>query len=112
MDPEFELSPERAHELLEEGGADFVDVREEHEWAAGRMPGSRWIPLDRLAGEADSLAGERPVVFVCRVGARSGMAAAAFRRAGVPAFNLSGGLAAWTTAGLPLDPPGGHVASH
>jgi rhodanese-related sulfurtransferase len=52
------------------------------------------------------------VVFYCRVGARSAMAADAFRNAGFDAHTLAGGLLAWVDAGLPLGPEGGHVAAH
>ena len=55
---------------------------------------------------------DRPVVFYCRLGARSGMAANAFRRAGWEAYSMDGGLEAWDRAGLPLEPEDGHVADH
>jgi rhodanese-related sulfurtransferase len=109
---QFELAPERAHQLLAEGHAQFIDVRERHEWHAGHMPGSRWIPFAQLGHEAVTLDHQRPVVFVCRVGERSGIAAESFRAAGLLAYNLSGGLESWVAAGLPLEPPDGHVAAH
>jgi rhodanese-related sulfurtransferase len=52
------------------------------------------------------------VLFYCRLGARSGMAANAFRRAGFDAYSLDGGLTEWDRRGLPLDPPDGTVADH
>jgi rhodanese-related sulfurtransferase len=50
------------------------------------------------------------VIFYCRSGSRSALAAAAFRQAGWDAHNLSGGLQAWVEKGLPLDPADGEVA--
>jgi rhodanese-related sulfurtransferase len=90
----------------------LVDVREDHEHAAGRIAGARHLGLGRLAAEADTIERDRPVVFYCRVGARSAMAAQAFRRAGWEAYSMAGGLLAWERAQLPLEPEGGHVADH
>ena len=111
-DPEHELPPERVAELLAEGGAQVIDVREAYEREAGRIPGTTHIELERLASQAESISRETSVVFYCRVGARSGMAAQAFRTAGYQAFNLTGGITAWHDAGLPLEPEDGRVAEH
>jgi rhodanese-related sulfurtransferase len=111
-DPEHELPPERVAELLADGGAQVIDVREPYEREAGRIPGTHHVELERLASQAQTIPRGTPVVFYCRVGARSGMAAQAFRTAGYEAFNLSGGITAWRDAGLPLEPEGGHVAEH
>src|ERR671928_1401428 len=111
-DPEHELSPERVAELLADGGAQVIDVREPYEREAGRIPGTLHIELERLASQAERISRQTPVVFYCRLGARSGMAAQAFRTAGYEAFNLTGGITAWHDAGLPLQPEGGRVAEH
>ena len=104
-----ELSPQQVAELAG-AGAQLVDVREEDEHAAGRIAGSRHIELNRLPTEADAIARDRPVVFYCRSGSRSELATQAFRAAGYDAYNLGGGLLAWTDRGLPLEPKGGSVA--
>jgi rhodanese-related sulfurtransferase len=90
----------------------LVDVREQYEWDAGRIPGARHIELERVAGRADELPRDRPLVFQCRLGARSAMVTEAFRASGYDAYNLTGGILAWADRGLPLDPPGGTVAAH
>ena len=51
-------------------------------------------------------------MFYCRLGARSGMAANAFRRAGYDAYSMDGGITAWQERGLPLEPHDGAVADH
>jgi rhodanese-related sulfurtransferase len=110
---ETDLAPERVRELLDAGEIQLVDVRESYEWEAGRIRGARHIEMERLASQADSIDRERPVVFQCRVGARAGMAAQAFRASGYDAYNLAGGLAAWAERGLPLEPDGSaYVADH
>ena len=87
-------------------------MREEYEREAGHIEGTRHIELVRLPLEAASLEPERPVIFYCRVGARSQMAAQALRAAGFEAYSMAGGLARWAREGRPLAPEGGHVADH
>jgi len=82
---DVDVDPDRARELIEAGAVQLVDVREPHEWDAGRIAGARHIELERLASEAETLERDRPLLFYCRLGARSGMAANAFRRAGYDA---------------------------
>jgi rhodanese-related sulfurtransferase len=99
----FELSPEQAAELVANGEVELIDVREDHEREAGHIPGSRHLELGSLADRAAELPTERPLVFQCRVGARSAMAAFAFRRAGFDAHNLDGGIVEWAARGLPVE---------
>jgi len=111
-DPEHELSPEQVRDRLERGEIDLIDVREQYEWDAGRIAGARHIDLERLAGRAGEVDRERPVVFQCRLGARSAMATQAFRAAGWDAYNLTGGITEWVRRGLPIEPEDGYVAEH
>ena len=81
----------------------------------GRGPDPRRAPSRRWASstaQAETIHRETPVVFYCRVGGRSAMAASAFRRAGYDAYTMTGGLVAWEARGLPLEPDGGRVAEH
>ena len=107
----IEVSAARVAEL-QAAGALLVDVRERYEREAGHVADSRHIELAALSAAAPSIERGRPVVFYCRIGARSAMAADAFRSAGYDAHSLAGGLLAWVQAGLPLTPEGGSVASH
>jgi rhodanese-related sulfurtransferase len=105
-----DLSPARVAELMRDG-AQLIDVREPYEREAGRIPDdTAHIELDRLTDEAGSIDRERPVVFYCRSGSRSALAAQAFAAAGFDAHNLDGGLKAWVAAGLPIEPADGRVA--
>jgi rhodanese-related sulfurtransferase len=108
----MDIEPERVAELQQQGSIQLIDVREDHEWEAGRITGARHLPLGVLAAEAETIDRETPVVFYCRVGGRSAMAANAFARAGYEAHNMVGGLEAWAAQGLPLEPADGHVAQH
>lgn len=107
---EFDYTPQEVAELLAKGEIELIDVREPYEYEAGRISGGRHIELGDLSAQAQSISREQPVVFYCRSGGRSAMATEAFRGAGFDAHNMSGGLQEWAAAGLPLDPPDGHVA--
>jgi rhodanese-related sulfurtransferase len=103
------MEPEAVARGLESGDVQVIDVRDDREWDAGHAPGSRHVLLAELPANAASMDKEKQVVFVCRGGSRSAMAAEAFRASGYDAYNMSGGLAAWAEAGLPLEPEGGQV---
>ena len=109
--PDIEVTPAQARELAD-SGAQLIDVRETYEHEAGRIAGARHIELERLASQADTIDRDRPVVFHCRLGSRSAMAAQAFRAAGYDAWSMAGGLQRWFDKDLPLEPDGGHVADH
>ena len=109
MSDETTIAPERAAELLADG-AQAIDVRTPEEHEAGHIAGDRHIPLDRVDGAAGRLDREAPVIFYCRGGERSAMAAEAFAASGWNAYSIEGGLVGWADKGLPLEPEGGRVA--
>lgn len=82
-----------------------IDVRETNEWDRGHIASSRHIALgqlDKRLSEIEKFKA-RPVIVVCASGSRSSSACGALKRAGFEqVFNLSGGIGAWTEAGLPV----------
>jgi rhodanese-related sulfurtransferase len=109
----LEIDPERVEGWLAEDPApQVIDVREAYEREAGHIAGTRHIELVALTTAAATVEHERPVVFYCRVGSRSAMAAQAFRAAGFQAYSMSGGLRRWADEGRPLSPEDGYVADH
>jgi glyoxylase-like metal-dependent hydrolase (beta-lactamase superfamily II)/rhodanese-related sulfurtransferase len=91
---------------VEEHGSNvqIVDVREESEFSGplGHIAGARLLPLGELAKRAGELASDRPIVTVCRSGARSAQAANLLRKAGFEnVANLAGGMLRWHAQGLP-----------
>ena len=111
-DPDIEVTPEHTQGALTDDTAQVVDVREPYEREAGYIPGSAHIGLQELAGQAETLDRDRPVIFACRSGARSLMAAQAFRRAGFDAWSMAGGLELWVAEGREIEPADGRVAPH
>jgi rhodanese-related sulfurtransferase len=111
MSDEIEIDARRAQELVD-GGAQLVDVREDYEVEAGRIPGSRHVNMSRLSEAAETIDRETPVVFYCRVGGRSAVAAQAFRGAGYEAYSMQGGILGWHDGGGALEPEDGTVADH
>ena len=105
----FERDPAGAAALLE-AGARLIDVRAEHEFEAGRLPGAERIGLEELSRRRDEIGRGRPVVFYCRVGNRSLMAAEAFGQAGLETVSLAGGIEAWLNDGRAIEPDDGYVA--
>jgi sulfur dioxygenase len=83
-----------------------VDVREPQEYSdtLGHIHGSRLLPLSELAAHASELDPERPVVTVCRSGARSAQATVLLNKAGFKAVaNLAGGMLRWRAESLAVD---------
>ena len=73
----------------------IIDVREPFEWAMGTLPGAELIGLGSLFANLDELDRSRAILFVCRSGNRSGVAAVLFVRHGFDEVaNLPGGLVA------------------
>ncbi|WP_130481710.1 MBL fold metallo-hydrolase [Sphaerotilus mobilis] len=85
-----------------------VDVREasevgEHADALGHIAGSINLPLGELPARVAELDAARPVVTVCRSGARSAQAAVLLQKAGLSRVaNLAGGLLRWRGQGHPV----------
>lgn len=110
---ETDIAPaELAERMKRDGKLQVVDVREPYEREAGHIAATTHIPLVELSARASEVDRERTVVFYCRVGARSDMAAKAFRASGYKALSMEGGLVRWAQEGLPLSPQGGSVAEH
>jgi rhodanese-related sulfurtransferase len=73
---------------LVSNGAIIVDVRSTSEYKAGHIPGSKNFPLDTIRTKVVELKKiNKPVVTVCRSGARSGMAKGILKSSGIEVYN-------------------------
>ncbi len=100
------LSANDAVQLINREKAVVVDVCEPAEFAAGHIVGSKNIPLADLSAKLATAVKNKglPLILVCQSGARSGRAMAAAKTLGyAQVHSLGGGLAAWKSAGLPLE---------
>lgn len=94
------VTPKMVEELRAADEIVIIDVREADEYAAGRIPGSIWIPLGELAGRTDEVPTDKPVVMVCRSGNRSAQAVQILQKAGFTNIhNMTGGMISWTAEG-------------
>ncbi|TCV85202.1 rhodanese-related sulfurtransferase [Sulfurirhabdus autotrophica] len=95
-----------AVQLMNHRDALVLDVREDKEVAAGRIPNSKHIPLGQLASRLQELTKykEKPVVISCRSGARSASACRTLAKSGfTEVYNLKGGILAWEQANMPVE---------
>ena len=100
----FEIQPEALEERV--GSVQVLDVRERDEFdgAIGRIGGAKWIPLAELPARVGELSRDRPVVAVCRSGARSAQAVTVLSKAGFPnVANLAGGMLRWRAEGYAVE---------
>lgn len=100
----LQATPQEAYAAIRDDGAVLIDVREQWEHDELRIPGGTLMPLGEIPGRVDEVPAGRPVYLYCRNGGRSGRAAEYLRDHGRPlAFNVAGGIEAWTEAGLPVE---------
>ncbi|MBS7648845.1 rhodanese-like domain-containing protein [Candidatus Bathyarchaeota archaeon] len=82
----------------------LIDVREYPEYAAGRIPQARLIPLGEIEQRAGEIDRFRPVYLVCRTGRRSEEARQRLKALGfTEVYNVKGGFLAWEAAGFPVE---------
>lgn len=107
MPPEI---PSITHDQLPDGAL-LIDVREDSEWALGRAPQAKHIPLGDLPSRLGELPKDGPVIVVCRSGGRSARAVAFLLDQGYDAINLDGGMLAWQEGARPMTHDGPGVPS-
>ena len=78
------------------GEFQVLDVREENEVKAGRIPGSVWIPYGELERRMNELDEKREVAVHCASGLRSYKACLKLQQEGFENVkNIDGGMLCW-----------------
>ena len=90
--------------MIDAGGVQVIDSREPFEHAEGHVPGAVNIPHMATLPRAGELATDRPLLFICKSGQRSAVAAEFAATMGLTdLYNVEGGHDEWREAGYPLE---------
>ena len=87
----------------------LVDVREESEWAAGRIPGAIHLSKGVIERDVEHVVPDpaAPLVLYCGGGYRSALVADTLQKMGyTDVISMDGGATGWKNAGLPLTQEG------
>ncbi|HML18229.1 MAG TPA: rhodanese-like domain-containing protein [Bryobacteraceae bacterium] len=88
------------------GGHLLIDVREDHEWAAGHAAGAIHLGKGIIEREIESKVPDKSATMVlyCGGGFRSALVADNLQKMGYQnPISLDGGWRAWNAAGLPVE---------
>ena len=94
-----------ATQLINHKDALVVDIREPGEFAKGHILNARNVPLAQIDVQAAGLIKnkQKSLIVYCDMGRQAGSVTAKLRSLGYEnSVSLSGGLAAWRQAGLPV----------
>ncbi len=83
----------------------LLDVREESEWAKGRLPGAKHLGKGILERDIEKAIPDlgAEIILYCGGGFRSALAADNLQKMGYTrVFSLDGGWRAWNEAGYPV----------
>lgn len=85
-------------------GTTLIDVREYAEYAAGRVAGSKLMPLGEIDIRHGEINRDEEIYLICRSGVRSRKAQLKLNELGITnTANVVGGFEAWRQAGLPIE---------
>jgi len=101
------VSQVTVHDLqssLKHQAVTLIDVRNDGEWAGGRIAGATHISLGAVGDRVADIPTGKPIVVQCAAGARSSIAASVLKSRGIDnVINLVGGIGEWRKAGLPVE---------
>jgi len=84
----------------------LIDVREDHEWARGRLPGAMHLGRGIIERDIEALFADRgtPIVCYCAGGYRTILVCDSLQQMGYTnVVSLAGGFRGWQAAGLPVE---------
>jgi len=86
----------------------LIDVREDHEWAAGRIPGAKHLSRGIIERDIECQIPDREaeILLYCGGGYRSALVADNLQKMGYKrVVSVDGGWRGWTGAGFPVEKP-------
>ncbi len=89
-------------QLRERVDTPLIDVREEHEYVAGHVPGAVNRPMSQIGGLLDQLP-DGAFDVICQVGGRSARVCEALEARGYDVTNVDGGTGEWIASGFPVE---------
>ena len=97
---------ELAQWLEKEDHVQVVDIRQPQEVASGVVPGAEVMPMHTIPLRIQDIKQDKPVVLVCRSGARSAQACMFLAQNGYDnVYNLRGGIMGWAGSGQQITLP-------
>ena len=103
-EPFTRIDVHEAKELIDDSDVQVIDSREMHEHADGHVPGSLQIAHMATLPRSSELATDQPILFICKSGQRSAVAAEFAASIGLTdLYNVEGGHDAWIEAGYEVD---------
>jgi rhodanese-related sulfurtransferase len=94
-----------ATQMINRQDALMLDVREQAEYAQSHILNARALPLSQLEARIGDIEKfkDKPLIVYCATDNRSSTAVATLKKRGFSnVVSLSGGFAAWQSAGLPV----------
>jgi len=89
--------------LVATGSVRVLDVREDHEFRSGHVPGAIHVPVKRLPDRVAKLKKDKPYAVICASGSRSAGATNYLLDNGFEgAVSVRGGTSAWARSGRPI----------
>lgn len=108
------------HHKLQVNGLQVLDVRDKEEWDEGHIAGAHLLPYRHMVPQLDNPAQidqlpfspEQSIALTCATGQRSSTAVSILLRHGYKKlYNVTGGMAAWEDAQLPMLDGEGNVCA-
>src|ERR687885_831804 len=107
-----EVDPREVHDSVQNGNGRaplLVDVREQHEFEEGHIPGAVHVPRGHLESRIEGRAGDRsqPIVLYCASGQRSALAAHTLTDllGYEDVASMTGGITLWKDRGFEVETP-------
>src|ERR687885_1851349 len=107
-----EVDPREVHDSVQNGNGRaplLVDVREQHEFEEGHIPGAVHVPRGHLESRIEGRAGDRsqPIVLYCASGQRSALAAHTLEKllGYEDVASMTGGITLWKDRGFEVETP-------